>query len=396
MKEADDKEEKKVLGFSQAEWERRYQKIRGLMQLRDIDCLIITGHEGRNGAWLCNLRYSCGMGVRVNYILLPLEGEILGLSDMPGGGEGPIPVQMVPFKKGKGEAKRVRDWASGIVTRIKELGMEKANVGIVDMRVMPAGVYMELLRDLPQANFMPAGDVLLEARRVTSAEEQEYVRKAGECADKGAEAMIEAASRPGGTLKDIRLACRVAMLEAGATWVNFAIINIASWSEIESSIMPPRRPDNKVQKGDLILNEIEPGYEGYYVQACYPISVGGTNLPNSFKDLFKLHKDIYNMANEELRPGARVIEIERKAFKLASSRGDFSRVWTLEAAEVEEDLNKATYAEIKAGMCFVNHPWTEPAAGIPGHRGHFLGNTVIVTESKPMVTSRMPIELRVI
>ena len=68
----------------------------------------------------------------------------------------------------------------------------------------------------------------------------------------------------------------------------------------------------------------------------------------------------------------------------------------MKSTEVEEDLNKATYAEIEAGMCFVNHPWTDPAAGKPGHKGHFLGNTVVLTEDKPMVASRMPTELNVI
>jgi Xaa-Pro aminopeptidase len=396
MKDKKEKDDNKVLGFSMSEWERRHRKIRELMQLRDLDLLIITGHEGRNGAWLGNLQYASGMGDRINYVLLPLEGEILGLRAMPGGGEGVFPTRMVSFKKGKGEARRIRDFATGIVTRIKELGLDKANIGIVDMRVMPAGIYMELLRDLPQANFIPAGDVLLDARRVKGPEEQEYVRRAGECADRGAEAMMKAAAQPGATLEDIRVACRVAMLEAGATNVNFTIISIASWPEIEGSIMPPSRPDREVQKGDLILNEIEPGLAGYFVQACYPISVGGTNLPESFKELFKLHKDIYDMANEELRPGARVIDIERKAFQLASSVGDFGRVWTLEAVEVEEDTNKMTYAELRPGMCFVNHPWIEPPAKVPGHRGHFLGNSVIVTEGKPEVTSRVPVELKVI
>ena len=397
MKGSEGQGENKTLGFSMSEWRRRHRKIRELMQLRDLDLLVITGHEGRNGAWLSNLQYASGLGARLKYVLIPLEGEILGLSAMPVGREGLFPTRMVSFKKGKGEARRIRDFASGIVMRISELGLEKANIGIVDMRVMPAGVYMELLRDLPQARFRPAGDVLLEARRIKSPEEQEYVRRAAECADKGAEAMIKAAALPGATLKDIRLACRVAMLEAGATDVNFTIIHVASWSEFEGSTTPPGGgPEREVKKGDLILNEIEPGYEGYYVQACYPISVGETKLPASFKELFKLHKDIYDMANEELRPGARVIEIERKAFKLASSLGEFGRVWTLEAVEVEEDTNKGTYAEIKPGMCFVNHPWLEPPSKVPGYRGHFLGNTVIVTEGKPEVTSRVPVELKVI
>lgn len=389
------KESEKISGFSRSEWDRRYQKIRELMQFRDIDCLIITGHEGRNGAWQCNVQYTCGMNVMSTYVVLPLEGEIIAISSMPTMG-GPVPFRKLSFKKGKGEARRVRDYCEALVSRIKELDMEKATIGIVDMRVMPAGIYMELLKELPQANFVPAGDILLEARRIKSPEEQEYVIKAGEIADKGAEAMIEAALKPGVTQDELRKVCRIGMLEAGALNVNFAFISIASWSEIENSMFNFSGPDQKLKKGDLILNEIEPNHEGYFIQACYPIHVGGGDLPESFKDLFKLHKDIYDMANEEIRPGKTVIEIERMAAKMASSKIEIERAWTLEAAEVEEDFNKATYAEIRAGMCYVNHPWIEAPKGKPGHRGHLLGNTIIVTDDKPIITSRFPTELTII
>lgn len=385
----------KISGFSRSEWERRYQKIRELMQFRDIDCLIITGHEGRNGAWQCNVQYTCGMSVMSTYVVLPLEGEIIAISSMPAMG-GPVAFQKLSFKKGKGEARRVRDYCGALVSRIKELEMEKATIGIVEMRVMPAGIYLELLKELPQADFVPAGDILLEARRIKSPEEQEYVIKAGEIADKGAEALIEAASRPGATQAELRKACRIGMLEAGALNVNFALISMASWTEIESLMFTFSRPDQKLKKGDLIFNEIEPNYEGYFTQACYPIYVEGGDLPQSFNDLFKLHKDIYDMANEEIRPGKTVIEIERMAAKMASSRIEIERAWTLEAAEVEEDFNKATYTEIRAGMCFVNHPWIEAPEGKPGHRGHILGNTIIVTDDKPIITSRIPTELTVI
>lgn len=136
---------------------------------------------------------------------------------------------------------------------------------------------------------MPAGDILLEARRVKSAEELEYVRKAGACADKGAEAMIEAASLADATLESIRRACRVGMLKAGAKAVDFAGLYLASWEEKRGSVARPFSiPNRRLQKGDLILNEICPNYHGAFVQACYPISIGveEKDMPYSFKAVF--------------------------------------------------------------------------------------------------------------
>jgi len=399
MPEKSQEKEIKQHKFSTEEFKRRYDKIRELMQLRDIDCLVITGNDSFYGSYAADLVYVTGQAPMMGgFFVFPLEGEPLTFIAGGGGGIGPIPVQMVPFKKGKGEGRRIRDWATGIANQIKELGLERGRIGISDMRVMPAGVYMDLLEYLPHAKFMPAGDLLLECRRIKSPEEQEFVRKSGEAADRGIEAIMSAA-RPGVTERELVNACEFAMIEAGAERGNFIILTSAPWKERDGSMSIPMRPDRKLKKGDLILNELSPNYGGYYVQQCVPISVGvgEKDMPKSFNDLFGLHKEMYELARSELKPGPTVTDIEKKIAELVSSRGNFSRALALQVGELAESHFRLNYAEMKAGMTWVNHPWTEPPDGKPGFRGHFLGNTFIVTEGEPEVTSRINcLELHVV
>jgi len=410
MKKSDEQGGEKVFGFSPAEWRRRHQKIKEIMQLRNIDCLIIVGCSAKNWAYAASHVYVAGQDATglgdYAYVVFPLEGDPIQLLPSAGSGkmmvnqELPVPMTLdVIFKKGKGEGQRIKDFAWGIVHSMKELGMEKSTIGIADMRVMPAGVYMEVLRDLPQATFVSAGDILLEARRVKSAEELVYVQKAGACADKGAEAMIEAASCPDATLESIRRACRVGMLEAGAKAVDFASLYLASWEEKRGSVARPMpMPDRRLQKGDLILNEICPNYHGAFVQACYPISIGveERDMPDSFKETFKLHRELYELARAELRPGTTVAEIERKLTKHASAYGNFEKVWALQVSEMGEDHYKLNYTELQPNMVYCNHPMALVARGEPGFsRGIMLGNALIVTEGEPEVTSRRSLEVAV-
>ena len=155
--------------------------------------------------------------------------------------------------------------------------------------------------------------------------------------------------------------------------------------------------DRKVQKGDLIFNEICPNYNGSFVQGCYPISVGveERNMPDSFKEVFSLHKDIYELARGEMKPGNTIAEIEQKISKFAFRQGEFGKVWTMRLSEMGEDHYKLNNTELKPGMVYNNHPNVNPADGIPGYRGIMIGNALIVTQEEPEVTSRQPLELAV-
>ncbi len=394
MAEADQQMEEKVLRFSKVEFDRRHREIRERMEIRGIDCLVI----GASVPDVCYVSGVSGFSANV-YIVFPLVGEptLLAISTFGAARtekECAIPVRVVSYKKGKPEGVRIRDFATDIVARVKELGFEKGTIGILSMRSIPAPVYLDIRKELPHADLVDAGDILLECRRIKSQEEIESLRKAGECADKGIEAIAEAA-RPGVTEAELTATCDYAMALAGAERGSFILLGSGPWSERQGAIGDSSQSQRKLQKGDIILNEIAPSYDGYSVQLCVPISIGG-DVPEGFKNLMRIHNAMYELAFNELRPGTTVGATEKKVFELGVSLGgDFRRAWTLQTVEPGEAYFKLNFAKFKPGMAFVNHPWTEPSSGI-GHEGHTIGNTLIVTENEPILTSRLPRELIIV
>jgi len=383
------------LTFSPQEYERRHRKIREVMQLRGIDCLIMTGHGGGYGSAVADVRYVSGLTNLTTdgpYIVFPLHGEAVVITSHQLVADwavktSSLPVKPVSFKQGT----RLRDYPTDIIARIKELGLEKGTIGIVTLRVMPAYAYMALRKGLPRANIISAGDVLLQCRRIKSAEEMQFIRKSGECADAGLQAILKAA-RPGISEAELVAECDAAMIKAGADRGNFILLGSGPWSEMEGTISAGTQ--RRLKKGDIISNEITSNYQGYFTQLCCPIIMGG-KAPDAFKKLVKIHTAMYNLACEELRAGNTIGAVDAKTAKLAASMGgNFKRAWALQLSELAESFFKLD-AELQKGMCYVIHPWTEPSSG-RGFHGHTVGNTCLVTGGEPEVVHKTPLEVMVI
>lgn len=391
MEKSDWRDEEDVLQFSSGEIKRRHRKIRELMQFRGIDCLVVTGHAGTHGAEMANIGYISGLSgfFQAPFILFPFAGEPLIFAASPVMAVGVrkasrIPVDAVAFKPGT----RIRDYGTSLVDRIKAMGLEKGTIGIVSMRVMPADVYGTLRRFLPHADFVSAADILLEARRIKSPEEMAFVRKSGACADRGLEAILEAA-RPGVTEEELVAYCDMAMIKAGSQRGNFVLLGSGRWPEMQGTIGGGTR--RRLKEGDLILNEITSGYAGYYTQLCVPVSIGG-DVPDDFMDLLRIHKAMHAAAFKALRPGNTISAIEAQVAEVADSMGgDFRRAWATQSGELAEAFFKLN-AELRPGMTYVNHPWTEARSG-EGFQGHTIGNTCIVTEGEPEIVHASAMEL---
>ena len=122
-----------------------------------------------------------------------------------------------------------------MIARIKDLDLETGTIGIVTMRVMPAYAYVAIQKELPGANLLSAGDILLEARMVKSEEEMAFIRKSAGAADKGLEA-IAAAARPGITEAELVAIGDAAMIEASSDRGNFILLGSGDWSTLEGTI----------------------------------------------------------------------------------------------------------------------------------------------------------------
>jgi len=367
--------------FSNDEYSRRYANIRALMQARGLDCLVITGHGGVFGAAGSDVRYVAGSVMIMEggpYIIFPFVGDPFLISHVvPGRNEGAIPGEQVSFKKGT----RLRDYGTHVANRLRDLGFEKATIGLVTTRWMPVKDFLAMKRELPLAEFVPADDIVLQCRLVRSEEEKAFLRRSGKAADTGMRAIIELA-RPGVIERELVIACDTAMAKSSGERGNFILLGSGAW-EIEGQIWTGT--DRKLERGDVILTELTSNYKGYYTQLCCPI-VLGKKAPAGFMKRLEVNKAMYRTAYDNLRPGNFVGGVEKMVEERVAGMGKWRRSWALQSAEVAESFHKVNL-QIQRNMCFVIHPWSEPASGFIGHT---IGNTCVVRDNEPEVLHKSP------
>ena len=211
------------------EGERRHRLIREQMGFRGLDCLVIAGNSANFRGYELDTRYVSGFATWFdpNYIVFPLVGEPIIYTFMPGHA---MLVEAIGFIKGGAYSLGPfgQDHVATIVNRIEELGLEKRRIGLTSMRVMSAQLYAGLLAGLPQAEFVDASDLIRQIRLIKSAAEIEFMRKSGQCADRGLEAMRDAA-RPGVSELQTALACDYAIQLNGAESGPHVLISSGNW-----------------------------------------------------------------------------------------------------------------------------------------------------------------------
>ena len=118
--------------FSQAEYERRYQALRKKMRSRGLDCAIVPGgpnHWSFGGGMLW-LSGHWEWHAMANYVVFPLEGEPTLVYSMGG--------THIEATRRESAIKDVRQSRGGrfaevMVERIKELGLERGKIGILEV-----------------------------------------------------------------------------------------------------------------------------------------------------------------------------------------------------------------------------------------------------------------------
>jgi Xaa-Pro dipeptidase len=382
--------------FSEEEGRRRHRLIRELMVAEGIDCLVIAGHTGNHRGQFGNIRYVSNY---INwfgdeYCLFPLNGE---------------PTLYVWQWMHEFWARKV-SWIQDIVTsgaldqkityadliagKIRDHGLEKSRIGLVSEKAMPAYVYKGLLNMLQAASFVDAPQVLTLPRLKKSAEELEFVRKAGECADEGFKAMVQVA-RPGVTEYEVIAECERAMIRAGAEPGSQLLFRAKQWPDGWG--LPHGGSNRVLQQGDVLLMELSPCYGGYYSHLLRPISLGDPSI--DFLRTFDLHKEMYLGARDQLKPGNFNTEIEKRIGDRALSKSTCTFASPL--IQFMDDCQSGPFRTmLEPGQVFAIHPYTRPSESEVlarrGHMGHILGDVCIVTEGDSESVTELPLEVTVV
>ncbi len=373
--------------FSEAEYRRRLHRTREKMARLDLDGLIACGgpnHWSYGGGvfWLTNHREWHALSV---YLFVPLEGEPtlvygMGGTHLEATRRAVAVTDVRPASGGQ--------FAEILAAAVRERGGSTGRIGItvIDPRYgdyLPANQYHALCALLPSARFEFVGDFFHEFLVVKSAEELSRVRKAGALCARALAAMADAA-RPGVPEYALKAAAAHAILEGGGE-LDFLIIGSTPMEEPRMVFGNPRPSARRLAMGDLVLNELAAGYEGYTAQVGAPICVGPpTDRVRRMFDEVVLPG--FTLLAAELRPGNSFRAVWEKA-RFFRQHGYQSRPIILHGIDLvshsPEVRVDGVHAEpedqvMKPGMTLMLEPNPITPDGL---LGLFCGHTFIITES---------------
>ncbi len=295
--------------FSLAERDRRWKAVRELMRKQNIDVIVTPQNTGHSTDFQANTRYltHCGGGGDSDIAaVFPLEGEVTAIATSAA----PRWPTVQDWTKDIREARR--NYGRVIVERLKELKVERGRIGITGLGKVEGtrtpegtilyGTWKQIREAFPNAELADATPILTEVRYVKSQEEIEVLTKSMEIVELGYQAEI-AAAKVGVKDWEVWAATQCALMRNGSEMPVHC-----NWVSGKNPKRTLTRPSMRVlERGDLIINEIEASWIGYRAQGVQPVLVEAADPVH--QELIKVQREVFNRVCASLKPGVTVKEL---------------------------------------------------------------------------------------
>lgn len=355
------------------ERDRRYAIIRENIAALDLDGLVVISssqiYEKGFVRYLTNYRH-----ILYNLVvILRLDGATKLLV--------PSPVQKFWAENLSwinDVEEQVPDLDKALLRNIKEMGLSKGRLGLINTKIMPARTYLALVEGLPEASIVDATSVIEEARMIKSPEEQKLVRSAASLADLSFETLSEIL-KPGVTERDLVAQVDRELIRSGAEDI------FHLFTAKPGNLFPYAPSEREIQKGDVVIFNTElSGPGGYWVQMVRTSFIG---KPKSYVErMYDILIDIATAITEQLRPGKKVSEVAAwvrneiisSGFEIGVNFGHCLGLDVVERPVVR--LDEETFLE--PGMIITVHPQLvsrEKEASV------WLADTYLITEGNAEV-----------
>jgi Xaa-Pro aminopeptidase len=291
--------------FSLAERERRWAAVRARMAEAGLDVLVTPQNSGHSMDYQANSRYLShvgGGGDADIAVVFPREGDVTAIATSARYRWPTVQNWVTDVREAR------RNYGRVIVERLRELSPRTIGItGLGGGTRTPEGTifhgtYTQIRDAFPNADIRDATELLAEIRYVKSEEEIAFLARSNDIIDLGYDAEI-AAARPGASDWVVWADAMHAMARAGSELpVHF------NWV---SGPRPPRtlsRASHRIlQRGDIILNELEANWGGYRAQQDIPVAVGQPDP--AYQELMKVQEDLFETILAALKPGTSLGEL---------------------------------------------------------------------------------------
>jgi Xaa-Pro dipeptidase len=379
--------------FSLAERDRRWKAVRDLMQQQGIDVIVTPQNSGHSADYQADTRYltHCGGGEPDVAAVFPLDGEVTAIATSAA----PRWPTVQEWTKDVREARR--NYGRAIVERLKELNVERGHIGITGLGEVEGtrtpegtifyGTWKQIREAFPHAELVDATKILTEVRYIKSREEIDVLTKSMEIIELAVQAEIEAA-QPGIKDWEVWAAAQCAMMRNGSEMPVHCF-----WVSGKNPKRTLTRPSMRIlERGDVIINELEASWIGYRSQGVQPVFVEIINPVQA--ELIKVQREVFNRVMENLKPGVTVGELAEltrrtaeavapKSGPAAGARGDL----TMHGRGAGDDgpiitpharSPRQLAVTLRENMVFVCKP---SAISADGEYTCQWGDTVVVTKS---------------
>jgi Xaa-Pro aminopeptidase len=164
------------------------------------------------------------------------------------------------------------------------------------------GTWKQIREAFPQAELVDATAILAEVRYVKSQEEIGVLTKSMEIVELAYQAEIKAA-QPGAKDWEVWAETQCALMRNGSEMPVHC-----NWVSGKNPKRTLTRPSMRIlERGDLIINEVEASWVGYRAQGVQPVFVQVADPVH--QELIKVQREVFNRLMENLRPGITVKEL---------------------------------------------------------------------------------------
>ena len=379
--------------FSLAERDRRWQAVRELMRAQNLDVIVTPQNSGHSADYQANTRYltHCGGGEPDLAAVFPLEGQVTAIATSAA----PRWPTVQDWVSEVREARR--NYGRAIVKRLKELNVERGRIGITGLGEVEGtrtpegtifyGTWKQIREAFPHAELIDATKILDEVRYIKSQEEIDVLTKSMEIIELAIQAEI-AAAKIGVKDWEVWAAAHYAMIRNGSELPVHCF-----WVSGKNPKRTLTRPSMRLlERGDVIINELEASWIGYRSQGVQPVFVEVINPVQA--ELVKVQREIFDRVLENLKPGITVGELA----ELTKSASEKAAPKTGPAAGARGDLTmhgrgagddgpiitphaknpKQLSVAMRENMVFVCKP---AAISVDGEYTCQWGDTVVVTKN---------------
>ena len=398
--------------ISLVERDRRWQRVRRKMDERGLDCLavVVIGHSSdmSNMAYLSSIHFPGAGGA---LLVFPRNHE-------PTVHMGGNLANLEMWRHTQEWVKEIRpapqplSWPRATMDRLRELGLSKSRVGVVNQADAPgvdcslAEFFAHRARDImPDVAWEDAGGLIEEVRLIKSDEEIALMQKATEIGD---QAILKTAefAKAGIPSRAVYARLYASLVECGSEHP------FILWDAGPSPVHGVWVPDGHIlEPGHIILNEYSAYYYLYQSQFQRPMAVGF--VPDTYKRLFDAARASYERGFETLKPGntfGNVVQamaepvlaagfitvtphfhgmglsLERP---IAFSQKRRSLYQDLDTARWHQFQNDMEQLAVQPGMTIT----FEPNAVTPDQKqGVHVGDTLVVREKGAERMSKLPLE----